>query len=117
MLASPPPEVLPRLEEHGVVPPITAYIEAWSHALRRALSERCGSTASYIAVDVNAIYRKPSFWKAPEPTTVSSAILSHCSTVLPGGGAAAAGLAVPVAATSASAATATARLRKACCFI
>ena len=28
MLASPPPEVLARMEEHGVVPPITAYIEA-----------------------------------------------------------------------------------------
>jgi len=28
MLASPPPEMLARMEEHGVVPPITAYIEA-----------------------------------------------------------------------------------------
>ena len=28
MLASPPPEVLARMEEHGVVPPITAYIQA-----------------------------------------------------------------------------------------
>src|SRR2546421_11611473 len=28
---------------------------------------------------------KPSIWNAPEPTTVSSAILFHCSTVLPGG--------------------------------
>lgn len=28
MLASPPPEVLARMEEHGVVLPITAYIEA-----------------------------------------------------------------------------------------
>ena len=28
MLASPPPEVLARMEEHGVVPPITAYVEA-----------------------------------------------------------------------------------------
>jgi hypothetical protein len=28
MLASPPPEVLAKMEEHGVVPPITAYIEA-----------------------------------------------------------------------------------------
>lgn len=28
MLAAPPPEVLARMEEHGVVPPITAYIEA-----------------------------------------------------------------------------------------
>lgn len=28
MLASPPPEVLARMEEHGVVPPITAYLEA-----------------------------------------------------------------------------------------
>lgn len=27
MLASPPPEVLAKMEEHGVVPPITAYIE------------------------------------------------------------------------------------------
>jgi hypothetical protein len=28
MLASPPPEVLERMEDHGVVPPIAAYIEA-----------------------------------------------------------------------------------------
>ena len=28
MLASPPPEVLARMEAHGVVPPIAAYIEA-----------------------------------------------------------------------------------------
>lgn len=28
MLAAPPPEVLARMEAHGVVPPITAYIEA-----------------------------------------------------------------------------------------
>ena len=28
MLASPPPEVAARMEEHGVIPPITAYIEA-----------------------------------------------------------------------------------------
>ena len=28
MLASPPPEVLAGMEEHGVVPPVTAYIEA-----------------------------------------------------------------------------------------
>ncbi len=28
MLASPPPEMLARMEEHGVVPPITAYTEA-----------------------------------------------------------------------------------------
>jgi len=28
MLATPPPEVLARMEAHGVVPPITAYIEA-----------------------------------------------------------------------------------------
>ena len=28
MLASPPPEVLDRMEAHGVVPPIAAYIEA-----------------------------------------------------------------------------------------
>ena len=27
MLASPPPEVLARMQEHGVVPPITAYIQ------------------------------------------------------------------------------------------
>ena len=27
MLASPPPEVLAKMEEHGVVPPVTAYIE------------------------------------------------------------------------------------------
>ena len=28
MMASPPPEVAARMESHGVVPPITAYIEA-----------------------------------------------------------------------------------------
>lgn len=28
MLASPPPEVLERMQAHGVVPPISAYIEA-----------------------------------------------------------------------------------------
>jgi len=28
MLASPPPDVLTKMEEHGVVPPVTAYIEA-----------------------------------------------------------------------------------------
>jgi hypothetical protein len=28
MLASPPPEVAARMEEHGVIPPLTAYIEA-----------------------------------------------------------------------------------------
>jgi hypothetical protein len=28
MLASPPPDVLARMQEHGVEPPITAYIEA-----------------------------------------------------------------------------------------
>jgi hypothetical protein len=28
MLASPPPEVMERMEAHGVVPPIAAYIEA-----------------------------------------------------------------------------------------
>ncbi len=28
MLTSPTPEVVARMEEHGVVPPITAYIEA-----------------------------------------------------------------------------------------
>jgi hypothetical protein len=28
MLASPPPEMLERMEAHGVVPPLTAYIEA-----------------------------------------------------------------------------------------
>jgi hypothetical protein len=28
MLASPPPEVLARMQEHGVVQPITAYIQA-----------------------------------------------------------------------------------------
>ena len=27
MLASPPPEVLAKMQEHGVVPPITAYIQ------------------------------------------------------------------------------------------
>ena len=28
MLASPPPDVMAQMEEHGVVPPVTAYIEA-----------------------------------------------------------------------------------------
>lgn len=28
MLASPPPEVLAKMEEHGVIQPITAYIQA-----------------------------------------------------------------------------------------
>jgi hypothetical protein len=28
MLASPPPEVAAKMEEHGVIPPFTAYIEA-----------------------------------------------------------------------------------------
>ena len=28
LLAAPPPEVLTLMEEHGVVPPLTAYIEA-----------------------------------------------------------------------------------------
>jgi hypothetical protein len=28
MLAAPPPDVLAKMEAHGVVPPITAYIEA-----------------------------------------------------------------------------------------
>jgi len=28
MLTSPPPEVVARMEEHGVIPPITAYVEA-----------------------------------------------------------------------------------------
>jgi hypothetical protein len=28
VLASPPPDILARMEEHGVIPPITAYIEA-----------------------------------------------------------------------------------------
>jgi hypothetical protein len=28
MLASPPPDVLAKMEAHGVVPPITAYVEA-----------------------------------------------------------------------------------------
>ncbi len=28
MLASPPPEILAKMEEHGVIPPITAYVEA-----------------------------------------------------------------------------------------
>jgi hypothetical protein len=27
MLASPPPEVVARMEEHGVIPPITVYVE------------------------------------------------------------------------------------------
>src|SRR5205823_6494102 len=53
----------------------------------------------------------PSFWNAPEPTTVFSAILFHCSTVLPGGKAAAAFCAVPAAPAKATAATAIARAR------
>jgi hypothetical protein len=28
MLASPPPDVLEKMQEHGVVPPITAYVQA-----------------------------------------------------------------------------------------
>jgi hypothetical protein len=28
MLASPPPEIAARMEEHGVLPPIVAYVEA-----------------------------------------------------------------------------------------
>lgn len=28
MLTSPPPEVLAKMEDHGVIPPITAYVEA-----------------------------------------------------------------------------------------
>ncbi len=28
MLASPPPDIFAQMEEHGVVPPVTAYIEA-----------------------------------------------------------------------------------------
>lgn len=28
MIAAPPPEILAKMEEHGVVPPITAYVEA-----------------------------------------------------------------------------------------
>ena len=28
MLASPPPEVLAKMQEHGVIPPITAYLAA-----------------------------------------------------------------------------------------
>jgi hypothetical protein len=28
LLASPPPEVLAQMEDHGVVPPVTSYIEA-----------------------------------------------------------------------------------------
>jgi hypothetical protein len=28
MLASPPPEIAATMEEHGVIPPLTAYIEA-----------------------------------------------------------------------------------------
>jgi hypothetical protein len=34
-------------------------------------------------------------WDAPEPTTVSSAILFHCATVFPGDSAAAASRVVP----------------------
>ena len=51
---------------------------------------------------------RPSFWNAPEPTTVSSAILSHCSTVLPGGSAAARVRATLAPATTASVSAATA---------
>src|SRR6266566_3498742 len=50
---------------------------------------------------------RPSFWNAPEPTTVSSAIWFHCSTVLPGGRAAEAVRPVPGAAAATSAAAAT----------
>src|SRR4029450_12674220 len=50
---------------------------------------------------------KPSDWKAPEPTTVSSAILFHCATVFPGGNAAAASRVVPAPDAAASAVTAT----------
>src|SRR6266508_3482383 len=49
---------------------------------------------------------KPSGWKAPEPTTVSSAILFHCATVFPGGNAAAASRVLPAPAATASAVTA-----------
>jgi hypothetical protein len=28
MMASPPPEVLEKMQEHGVIPPITLYVEA-----------------------------------------------------------------------------------------
>src|SRR5947199_9841199 len=51
---------------------------------------------------------KPSSWNAPEPTTVSSAILFHCSTVLPGGRATEADRPEPGAAVATSAAAATA---------
>src|SRR6478672_2212247 len=46
----------------------------------------------------------PSSWNAPEPTTVSSAILFHCCAAFPGGSAAARGAAVaPTTATATSA--------------
>src|SRR4029453_7012139 len=55
---------------------------------------------------------KPSDWKAPEPTTVSSAILFHCATVFPGGNAAVASRVVPAdAATASATATITAARR------
>jgi hypothetical protein len=41
----------------------------------------------------------PSFWKAPEPTTVFSAIWFHWATVFPGGNTAAAGRTPPPART------------------
>src|SRR6266487_1006482 len=50
---------------------------------------------------------KPSAWKAPEPTTVSSAILFHCATVFPGGKAAAV-VRVPPASTATAVAIMTA---------
>src|SRR6266496_898023 len=55
---------------------------------------------------------KPSDWKAPEPTTVSSAIVFHCATVSPAGSAAAALRAVPAEAATASATAATAATRR-----
>src|SRR6266545_8255499 len=56
---------------------------------------------------------KPSAWNAPEPTTVSSAILFHCATVFPGGKAAAASRAVPATPAITSAITGMAATRSA----
>src|SRR4029450_10627986 len=55
---------------------------------------------------------KLSDWKAPEPTTVSSAILFHCATVFPGGSAAAALRVAPAETATARATTAIATIRR-----
>ena len=56
---------------------------------------------------------KPSAWNAPEPTTVSSAILFHCAAVFPGGNAAAELRADPASAATATAVAAMATARNA----